>query len=235
MINRVQNFFQKIKIYFQYLSKLRETKPKDEPKSVEDTIDDMFSSLIADEICIELSENIFDIFKSQNIGDLRQKIKEKTGFILPVVWYSKNFSLEDNEYKIYLRKNLIFEGFTVPKSNYMCAEILYNLEKTCKENIDLVFTNKVFEKYINVVQRNNQWLIWEIAQHIAPTDMRTILLDLIKMGKSIENIEFVFEQIGKFAYLRNPKNIVKNIKNSLKDFEWDVSFIRPEIVLPKYE
>lgn len=235
MINCVQNFFQRIKKYFQALSKPREAKPKNEPKSTEDIINDMFSSLVVDEIYIELAENIFDIFKSENINDIRQKIKEKSGFILPVVWYSKNSSLEDNEYKIYLRKNLIFEGFTVPEDKYMNAEILYNLENTCKENIDLIFTNKVFEKYVNVVQRNNQWLVWEIAQHISPTDMRTILLDLIKMGKSIENIEFVFEQIGKFAHLQNPKNIVKNIKDGLKDFEWDVSFTRPDITLPKFE
>jgi len=235
MVDCVQYIWLKIKKYFSFLKKSVDEKPDNKSKSAEECVDEMFSSLILDDITLEVAENLYDLVSRDSIGKLREEIKNKTGFILPVVYVHSNSELEDNKYKIYIKEDLVFEDYTVPFSEYLEAETMYNLEKICKENIETIFTNKLFERYLDLVQKNNQKLLWEIGWYLAPTDIRTILIELIKAQKSIKDIEYVFEQIGKYAYLRSPKNILKMIKNSIKDFEWDISFQRPDVILPKID
>ena len=56
------------------------------------------------------------------------------------------------------------------------------------------------EKYMETVQRNNGWLICYLSRLIPTTGIKIILSDLIKNGKSINDISFIFEKICLFHH-----------------------------------
>ena len=235
MTNYIQLFFKKIKLYFNSLLIIDEKENWDMPNNTNKYLEDMFTSLIADDLKIEIADNLSEFMETDSIHELRTKIKENTGFIIPLVAVTVNDSLQDNEYKIFIRNNEVFEGSTVPVTNYAEAEIIYNLEKICKEHINEIFTNKISEKYIDLIQRNNNKLLWEISWYIKPTDIRAILVDLLRMEKSIKDIEYIFEQIGQYAYLGTSSRIIGKIANDIENFRWEISFERPEVLLPKFD
>ncbi|MBR2524932.1 FHIPEP family type III secretion protein [bacterium] len=176
------------------LLKLNKKEPE---KDVYEKINDLFDSLGADEISIQVGEDLIDFGGNfgGRIDDLRTKMKDKTGLIIPKVHVFENLDFQENEYRIKIRNEEVFVGFTVPKEDYALNEITRSLENVCMENIDKVMTNEMVEKYIETVQRNNGWLVWYLARLIPTTGIKVILVDLIKNGKSINDITYIFEKI----------------------------------------
>jgi len=160
-------------------------------------IDELFSTLGVDELCIQVGEDLIPFCEviCEKIQDLRKKLKDKTGLIIPPVRVIDNLDFQENEYQIKLRNKLVFTGFTVPTSDYATNEISRSLENACMENLDIVMTNEMVEKYIECVQRNNGWLVWYLARLIPTTGIKVILTDLIRNGKSINDITYIFEKI----------------------------------------
>lgn len=183
MIKRIKN-----------LLKLNKKKSEE---NVYANIDEMFSTLGVDELCIQVGEDLIPFGEAicEKIQDLRKKLKDKTGLIIPPVRVIDNFDFQENEYQIKLRNKLVFTGFTVPTSDYATNEISRSLENACMENLDIVMTNEIVEKYIECVQRNNGWLVWYLARLIPTTGIKVILTDLIRNGKSINDITYIFEKI----------------------------------------
>lgn len=176
------------------LLKLNKKEPQ---KDVYEKINDLFDSLGADEITIQIGEDLIAFGKNigERISDLRTKIKDKTGLIIPQVRVLDNMDLQENEYNIKIRNEYVFTGFTVPNEDYALNEITRSLEDVCMDNLDKVLTNEMVEKYIEFVQRNNGWLVWYLARLIPTTGIKVILVDLIKNGKSINDITYIFEKI----------------------------------------
>jgi len=176
------------------LLKLNKKEPE---KDVYEKINDLFDSLGTDEISISVGEDLICFGKAvaERVGELRNKIKDKTGLIIPPVRVLDNLDFQENEYRIKIRNEEVYTGFTVPKEDYALNEISRCLEKVCMDNLDRVLTNEMVEKYIEVVQRNNGWLIWYLARLIPTTGIKVILVDLIKNGKSINDITYIFEKI----------------------------------------
>ena len=121
---------------------------KEPVESVEDQINDMFKSLSVDELRIIVGEDLIGIAPAicQRIQELRKKIKEEKGFIMPAVRIIDDFDLQENEYQIQVKNKTVFTGYTVPKETYACDEISKNMEISCMENLDLVFTNEITER-----------------------------------------------------------------------------------------
>ena len=176
------------------LLKLNKKEPE---KDVYSKINDLFDSLGADEISIIVGEDLICFGKgiSDRVGDLRNKIKDKTGLIIPPVRVIDDMDFQENEYRVKIRNEEVFTGFTVPQEDYALNEIANNLERVCMDNLDRVLTNEMVEKYIEVVQRNNGWLVWYLARLIPTTGIKVILVDLIRNGKSINDITYIFEKI----------------------------------------
>lgn len=198
---------------------------KETQKSVYDEINDMFDSLGVDELKITLGEDLtpFGEELGRHIRELRRKIKSKTGLIIPAVRILDNTDLQENEYQIRIRENIVFTGFTVPKQDYALNEITANFEKECIKNVELVMSNELTEKYMETVQRNNGWLMCYLSRLIPTTGIKIILSDLIKNGKSINDISFIFEKICEVATkdrdmysIRDPHKIARELKLELK-------------------
>ncbi|MGN0017732.1 MAG: FHIPEP family type III secretion protein [Candidatus Gastranaerophilaceae bacterium] len=198
---------------------------KEPVESVEDQINDMFKSLSVDELRIIVGEDLIGIAPAicQRIQELRKKIKEEKGFIMPAVRIIDDFDLQENEYQIQVKNKTVFTGYTVPKETYACDEISKNMEISCMENLDLVFTNEITEKYINAVQSRNGWLVWNVSHLIPVTGIKVILVNLLKNGKSINDITYIFEKICEAATkekdwcsMRDPYKIAKAINTEIQ-------------------
>ena len=198
---------------------------KEPVESVEDQINDMIKSLSVDELRIIVGEDLIGIAPAicQRIQELRKKIKEEKGFIMPAVRIIDDFDLQENEYQIQVKNKTVFTGYTVPKETYACDEISKNMEISCMENLDLVFTNEITEKYINAVQSRNGWLVWNVSHLIPVTGIKVILVNLLKNGKSINNITYIFEKICEAATkekdwcsMRDPYKIAKAINTEIQ-------------------
>lgn len=194
-------------------------------ESVYDKINDLFDSLETDEICITIGEDLLPFADkiSGKIWDLRNKLKDKTGLIIPAVRILDDFNLQENEFEIKLMGEKVFNGYTVPTEDYATNEITRSLEKVCMENIEKVLTNETVEKYIDTVQRNNGWLIWYLARIIPTTGIKVILAELIRSGKPINNITYIFEKIceqatksGDIYSIPDAHKIAEKLKLELK-------------------
>ncbi len=197
------------------------------PKSVDEQIDDLFNDLGGDTICIKVGSDICEFGEeiANQIGEVRAKIKDKTGLIIPPVRLTDfgNNDFQENEYRIIIQNKTVFTGFTVPKADYACNEIIRELEKACLANVELVLTCEMVEKYINHVQNKNSWLVWYLSRLIPPTGIKVILTDLIKNGKSINDICYIFEKICEQATIerdmcsiRDPYKIAKAVNSEIK-------------------
>lgn len=198
---------------------------KSKEKTVQDEIDEMFDSLGVDALKITIGEDLVPFGNDlvASIKDLRKKIKSDTGLIIPQVRILDDSELQENEYKITIQEKTVFTGFTVPKEDYAVNEITTNLEKECIKNVELVLSNELTEKYMETVQQTNGLLVYYLSRLFPPTGIKIILTDLIKNGKSINNINYIFEKICEVATkdqdiykIRDARKIAKEINLEIK-------------------
>ena len=200
---------------------------KETSKSVEEQIDDLFNSLDGDTVCIKVGSDLttFGDVIAEDIGDVRNKLKDKTGLIIPPVRLTDygTDDFQENEFRIIIQNKTVFTGFTVPKVDYACNEIMRELEKACIKNVELVLTSEMVEKYMNYVQNKNSWLVWYLSRLVPPTGIKVILANLIKNGNSINDISYIFEKICEQATIdrdmcsiRDPYKIAKAINSEIK-------------------
>lgn len=160
-------------------------------------IDEMYNSLTTDEILICVGSDIAVSAKKlcDKISSLRESLFETCGFILPAVRIVDKNSLQENEYHFQIQGNVAFVGFSLFSEKDAIAEISQNFELTCLEHISEIFSNRMTERYVESVQRENSYLVWNLSNILPIWDLKTILSDLIKEGKSIKNITYIFEKI----------------------------------------
>jgi len=199
-------------------------KPKEVQKSLNEKISDLFESLEVDALAVSFGDDIIEFAPSivSCIGKFRNAMKEKSGFIIPPVRVINDRSLQENEIQILVRGHVVFQDFAIPKKDYILEAVLNNLAKITTKNISEIFTNEVTEKYIDLVQKNNSWLIWNIMRIVPVTGIKLILVDILKAGKSIKDIVFVFEKICEYASdnkdfmsTKDPYKIAECVKKDL--------------------
>lgn len=194
---------------------------KDEKKvDVLERIDEMYNSLTTDEIVICVGNDLIPSAKnlSGKIETLRENLFEACGFILPAVRVVNKTYLQENEYHFQIQGNIAFIGFSLFSEEDAVAEISQNFEMACVEHISEIFSNRMTEKYIESVKRENAYLVWNLSNILPVWDLKTILTDLIKEGKSIKNITYIFEKIceitgkqGDGNYTTDPHKISKKL------------------------
>ncbi|MDO5305480.1 MAG: FHIPEP family type III secretion protein [bacterium] len=183
-------------------------------------IEEMYNSLTTDEILICVGADLSESAKKlcDKIAVLRENLFDSSGFILPAVRIVDKVSLQENEYHFQIQGNIAFVGFSLFSEDDAIAEISQNFELTCIEHISEIFSNRMTEKYVESVQRENAYLVWNLSNMLPIWDLKTILTDLIKDGKSIKNITYIFEKIcevtgkkGDGNYISDPHKISKKL------------------------
>ena len=213
MINKIRNWFKK--------------NNSQNVLSAYEKIDNLFDSLSEDIIHLQIGSDLVPFGESivNLVSSLREEIKEECGFIIPPVRINEGAYIQENEIVIYIRQKRIKNIYVIPNEDGIKEEVYETLKTVIYEYLDKIFSNEVAEKYINTVQKNNSWLIWNLTNVIPVTDIKTILVDIINKGKSINNINYIFEQIGKQVLsdgsyrdclkTRNPHVIARQIAKSL--------------------
>ena len=180
------------------LKNLFKSKKQDFDISVSTQIDILFDNLDGHTIYVDLGEDLnerIDIIIS-TIENLRDEIKDECGFILPEVFINYMPVLQENEFSVFIRGKKVANEFLVPNNEGIRQEFYEIMKTVIYANIEQIFTNELAERYIDIAQRKNGWLIWTITRFLSVVDIKTILFDIINNGKSINNIGFVFEKIG---------------------------------------
>ena len=199
-------------------------KPKQVQKTLDEKMNDLFESLQVDTLAVSFGDDILPFAQSivSCIGKFRVALKEKSGFIIPPVRVINDKDLQENEIQILVRGHVVFQDFAIPKKDYILETVLNNLAKISTKNISEIFTNEMTEKYIDLVQKNNSWLIWNVMRILPVTGIKTILVDILKAGKSIKDIVFVFEKICEYASenkdfisTKDPYKIAECVKKDL--------------------
>lgn len=195
--------------------------------SVYDKIDNLFETLDDDIIVVKIGTDLSD-YKDVLLNTtevIRKEIKEECGFIMPAVVIKGNLSMQENEFCICIRGIEKETRFVVPVEDEVREEFYDSLKSVIYGNLNTIFTNEITEKYINTVQKRNNRLVWNITSVLSVIDIKTILSDIILKGKSISNINYIFEKIGEHILSdcdytehpkhHNPHNIAKQIAKSL--------------------
>ena len=214
MLKRIKNLFRK--------------KAEENKLSVNEKIDNLFEELCRDTIQIYLGE---DLTKLQNafcetIQKLREEIKNECGFIIPQIHLQDGYLMQENEFEIYVRGNYAGGGFLIPNTEGIKDEFYDKLKTIIYDKIDVIFTNDITEKYLDIAQRKNSLLVWNITKLLSVTEIKIILSDLINNGKSICDIGYIFEKIGEeilldggyqdcFYKKYNPHLIAKQIAKTI--------------------
>ena len=183
------------------IKKLFGKKQVQEAVSVYEKIDNLFDTLNDEVVVLEIGEDLVEYATSiiETIGSLRKQIKSECGFIMPTVAVRENYYIQENEFKISVQEKLIEQRFVIPTEDEITEEVYDALKTVVYDNLNSVFTNEIAEKYINTVKKNNSMLVWNLTSILSIVDIKTILFDIIMKGKSINNINYIFEKMGEYV------------------------------------
>ena len=172
---------------------------EEESPSVYERIDNLYDALNDDIILVKIGEDLIPHgdFICNIISDLRDEIKDECGFIFQAARVVDISSLQENEFVICINGEDVKNGFLIPNENGIKEEFYETFKTVIYDYLETLFTNEVTERYIDTVQRKNGWLVWNLTNVLSIIDIKTIMLDIIQKGKSINNINYIFEQIGK--------------------------------------
>lgn len=199
-------------------------KPKTIEKSIDERISDLYESLQVDVLAVAFGDDILPFAQNivNGIGKLRIKLKDQSGFIIPPIRVINDKGLQENEIQILVRGHVVYSDFAIPTKEYVLKYVMSNLSKLATKNVSEIFSNEITEKYIDLVQKNNSWLIWNVLRLVPVTGIKVILVDILKAGKSIKDIVFVFEKICEYAsenkdftISKDPYRIAECVKRDL--------------------
>lgn len=186
----------KIKLFFKNMkkSKVEETVPKNEIIDFKDNFSLLKEEIIEFKIGSDIAILIDDVLSS--IKDIRKEIINETGFIFPQIRIREYSKLQENECVIYVQGTEVYREFFICNKEEIKKEIKNLIKKIYDEYLEEIFTNELFEEYITYVQKKNAWLIWNITQVLFVSDIKYLLISLLRHNKSIKNISLVFEKMG---------------------------------------
>ena len=179
----------------------KEEEFQENEQNVFEKIDEMFESLDSDIITLSVGEDLVNL-KSiliSTIDKYREELKNSSGFILPPVHILQNDSLQENEFVIKIREKDVLQKFVVPNQDETSKELQESLETIYSSHLDEIFTYETTEKYINIVQKKHIWTIWNISLFYSITEIREVLIQLLKSKKSIKNINYIFEKFADYT------------------------------------
>ena len=182
-------------------------------------INDLYISLETEDIQIKIGSDLVDFIETIKdcIDGFRTELKNEYGFIFPAIRIRDNSNLQENELIFFIHNKPINQIFLIPTEEEIKKEFKSNLKKIFNNYLDEIFTCGIMERYINLVRNKNSYLIWNLTNTYSIVELKDILICLLKNKKSIKNISYIMEQIGKislsngYPYYKNPQTITKEL------------------------
>lgn len=211
--------FKKIKLKLQQLNdKIYTINRLEEFEKFKETFNTLSEDTIMFNVGFDLVPFAEEMVKS--IKNSRNKIKNKTGFIIPLIRITSSKTLQENEIVVYIQGKEVFQEFIVFNKKEINKEIENIVNRIYDEYLDEIFTNEILENYISQVQRKNAWLIHDIMQILFVAEIKQLLMSLLKNGKSIKNISLIFEKISSIIncnYRWQPKINIISLEKALNN------------------
>ena len=190
------------KILSKILSKFKKEKIK--PLTVEDEISDLYRKIRNYKNSIQFSfvQDLMDFDIKDDLGkiisDFRQEWFVATGFILEPVRVMSDYDLQENEFRISIHDELVYVGYTSLTREKAVNEIKQALITICNQNVNKLFSIKILSEYMNELYNIDYLMYYRIRECLDILDIRAILANIVKQGKSIRDISYIFEKIYEY-------------------------------------
>lgn len=209
MIDRIKEFFH--------------IKQKEVTKTTEEKIKDLFESLSVDVLRIEIGLDLVEFGDDicNKIWEVREEYKNALGYIVPACRVLENDEIQENCLRVFVREKLVEEIFVVPNKESVLNDLGEILKSVCIDYIDDIFTMDMMENYLDIINKNNNWLVWDCTRFYSVSGLKSILVSLIKEGQSISDICFIFEKINEYivdnsCYFDSPLRVARGVSKMIK-------------------
>ncbi len=150
----------------------------------------------------------------QAIFELRIKLADRLGYVIPDVRILENKDLKENNYEIFVRDKLC-DNYTVVNHDNPIKEIVDNLEMISLEKIDKIFLRENAEKLMeNVTDKD---LRQRLKNQLSIDGLRQIFITLIISSYSIKDINYIAECLDRYIYqTKSVDELVMLLKNDMQ-------------------
>ncbi|MBQ8887392.1 MAG: hypothetical protein IJY61_06800 [Candidatus Gastranaerophilales bacterium] len=157
-----------------------------------------FDLLCEDTVVFKVGSDFVPVidYLLEAIRNTRNKLTNETGFVFPLIRVLDYNDIQENELIVSIQGKDIYNEFFVCTKKEIEKETDKIIRKIYDEYLDEIFTNELLEKYINQVSKKSGWLVWDILKVLLTSDLKYLLISLLKNGKSIKNITNIFEKIS---------------------------------------
>ena len=192
-------------------------------ETILNNIDDLFNSMNSDIITIFVGSDFTKLVDTitNTIKTTRMKVKEDTGFIIPEIHILNDDNLQENELNLHIRGKKVLQRFVVPNIKEIEKELQEILNIIYQEHLEEIFSLELVEKYIEFSREKLAWTIWNITNMYSISEIRNILIYILKNQKSIRDINYVFEKFAiccsdfNSVYRQNPDIIAQRVASEL--------------------
>lgn len=192
-------------------------------ETILNNIDDLFNSMNSDIITIFVGSDFTKLVDTitNTIKTTRMKVKEDTGFIIPEIHILNDDNLQENELNLHIRGKKVLQRFVVPNIKEIEKELQGILNIIYQEHLEEIFSLELVEKYIEFSREKLAWTIWNITNMYSISEIRNILIYILKNQKSIRDINYVFEKFAiccsdfNSVYRQNPDIIAQRVASEL--------------------
>lgn len=189
---------------------------QDNTSKVYNQIDLMFKEISEDLIFLKLGKDLIGItdLLEAEISNIRDCYFKNQGLIIPPVSVCIDEYIQENQFETYINSHFICTEFCLLNKFKAVQEISSNINMAVKNNFNLILSNSLVEKYIDNAQKNNSRLIQSLMYRLDISGIKIILLQILEQGKSIKNINYIFEKMNEYAVTEkynNPKYIAQKI------------------------
>lgn len=193
----------------------------------------IFEKLSSDEIVIVISAQMSiyeeDLDSESKIlrplvSALRQRYTDEYGYIFPLCRIIDDSTLNDFEYEIYIKQNLVFKGEIQSlnlKSEY--AEIIIsNLKRVLIQNVDFILSRE----YVDILLENSKQYGFELQLSFNPVELDEkgitrdfvldVIINLLREYISVKNTFYIFQLIVLYYdFYKTPDEISERIREDL--------------------
>lgn len=150
----------------------------------------------------------------QAIFELRIRLADRLGYVIPDVRILENKDLKENNYEIFVRDKLC-DNYTIVNQDNPIKEIIENLEIISLEKIDKIFLRENAEKLMDNVTDKD--LRERLKNQLSIDGLRQIFITLILSSYSIKDMNYIAECLDRYVYqTKSVDELVMLLKNDMQ-------------------
>lgn len=183
----------------------------------------LYHHLGVDTISIKIGLGLVHLTKHDNkllhaILKLRKDLTDELGYIIPNIKITDSPDLKPNECVIYIRNTKRERFFITPKDTDKEEIITNHIKGNCIKYANEIITKTEVLKLMEIIRAENPTLVNDlIPTLISATDVKRILVNLIKEQVSIKDLAYIFDRLCDFArFNKQPDVLSEHLRTEMK-------------------